>query len=123
MAQISVTKLEEIPCNLCGADQPKLVYIDNSYRICRCRGCSLIYVNPQPVINFDDSELYPSGEDWAEHIRAATKNIFAHGLEDLCSYRPDKGALLDVGCGYGFFWSRHKLTVGSRSGRTFPPRR
>ena len=43
--------LESVACDLCGAMQEVAVYskveADGAYRIVRCSGCGLVYVNPR----------------------------------------------------------------------------
>src|SRR4051812_13851446 len=40
--------LEDVPCDLCGQDDPAHLMTKNDYRVVRCRGCSLVYVTPRP---------------------------------------------------------------------------
>ena len=39
--------MEHVRCNLCGADDTKLVALIDQLRIVRCNRCGLTYVNPR----------------------------------------------------------------------------
>ena len=34
---------ETVPCNLCGADRPEILFEKKGYHIVRCTGCGLVY--------------------------------------------------------------------------------
>ena len=58
--------MEEVPCNLCGANDASLIYearervhgLPGIFRIVRCARCGLAYLNPRPVAAFLNS-YYP----------------------------------------------------------------
>lgn len=39
---------EYVNCDLCGDDNFFLLFIDNNYRLVKCKTCGLVYVNPRP---------------------------------------------------------------------------
>lgn len=97
--------LISVRCNLCGADDDDLVCFDQSYRICRCKQCSLLYVNPQPVLEQgEDVQFYEDQQIVvdADFIKAKLP-VYEQGLTLLDGALPDRGKLLDVGCGLGVF--------------------
>ncbi len=89
---------EYISCNLCGSFKTKKLF----YNIVRCVKCGLVYQNPRPsetniTEGFRASEIYIS-----EHIDKSKEKVFKWLLKRIDSVA-EKGKLLDVGCGKGFF--------------------
>ena len=104
----SVPELRFIPCSLCGGYDTTPIAIQNGYRIVRCRGCGLVYVNPRPSED-DLSALYAdyhvrNGENevcWNKLMCGVFRETADHlGAMLNGLLRP---RLLDVGCGYGGF--------------------
>lgn len=105
-------KLEQIPCNLCGANESEGLYRKGGLDIARCRQCGLVYANPR----LTQSEIWkrysptyfwneympahnaPNGEFAAEWHRQRARPI----LDYLKPYQKS-GSLLEVGCAAGFF--------------------
>jgi 2-polyprenyl-3-methyl-5-hydroxy-6-metoxy-1,4-benzoquinol methylase len=116
--------LEHVDCNLCGADDPFVVYparyeeakpeeIMETFRssgdeilvdqMVRCRRCGLQYLNPRLK-----SDLiltgYSQGTDEAfVSQNEARERTFYKSLDLIEKRRPDKGKLLDVGTAGGAF--------------------
>lgn len=116
--------LEHVPCNLCGADDYAVLYpatVDEytvadvdlyrqsdpnnlSCRIVKCRRCGLIYANPRERADLL-AEIYRDVEDDAYlEIKPAKDASYRWNIERLERW-VDRGAVLDVGCGHGFFLS------------------
>lgn len=101
-------KLRNIPCNLCGTNNTRLITTEREFNVCKCKNCSLIYVNLQPYEMEGNSlgyyDYWDTSEDSIKSRIAAHKNVFMHGIRILerISYGK-KGKLLDIGCGYGHF--------------------
>jgi len=118
--------LINVKCNLCGADDYRVLYDStvkdtspsledcvstiNRYasfnRVVSCRSCGLVYANPrdaglkrlyEQVV--DDEYL----ESW--HDRART---FRNHIRILESFKKEKGRLLDIGCYGGIFLDEAK---------------
>ena len=105
--------LEYVPCNLCGADDSQLAYHKHNLDTRRCRGCSLVYVNPR-LKPEQVWQRYGRDYFWNEYLPAHSApggqvNLALHRqrygtfLSYLESHCQGKGHLLDVGCGAGFF--------------------
>ena len=114
--------LEHVPCNLCGADDYAVVYpstVDEytladvdlyrqsdpnnlSCRIVKCRRCGLVYANPRESAALL-AELCRDVEDnvYLEQ-RPAKEASYRWNVARLERYVRG-GAVVDVGCGHGFF--------------------
>lgn len=93
-------------CNLCGKADTSFIAEQNSFKIVECNLCGFVYVNPRPKANalkdfYTDYHRKRIGEPllWKPYMQKVfTKS--ANLLDKLC---PQKGRILDIGCGYGFF--------------------
>jgi len=97
--------LEYINCNLCGADEPKILIRRESANIVKCKKCGLIYVNPRRVESerLQDIILDGVGVEHKKIVWYDSKlNLFKHNIEKIKQYY-SIGKLLDIGCGYGIF--------------------
>ena len=106
-----VAPTEFVRCNLCDEDNAEHLATQAGFRIVRCRGCGLVYVNPRPAADALCS-LYADyhfrgGENEASWDRLMS-GVFREGADGLCSSRNGSGPgrLLDVGCGFGVFVAR-----------------
>ena len=93
-------------CNLCGAYETSVIAIQDDYRMVRCARCGLVYLNPRPepeilttMYNDYHQRDGRDGETWAVLME---KN-FRDASALLNRTFPERGKLLDIGCGYGHF--------------------
>lgn len=121
MAQISKHVLmETVNCNLCGSDSARKFMKVDGFNIVKCRRCGLVFVNPRLKFN-QLAEIYMDGtyyknpsfnsnqngaslygyEDYLKDEEEILKT-FARRLDTIEKYS-NRGKLLDVGCGLGFF--------------------
>jgi len=106
MATTSLPLREAVACDLCGKDDPAPLVTKNSYRVVRCRGCGLVYVNPRPsptglVALYDKETFHHHQVTRAEDLAWREQALARLALIDR--HRPERGALLDVGCSAGWF--------------------
>jgi len=111
--------MEETTCNLCGADNAELVYVEKdrlmklpgSFRLVRCRQCGLFYLNPRPTPeemgSYYPQEYIPYAVA-QEHSRTRMHYLNrSYGNQKraraIGALRPQGGKLLDVGCASGEF--------------------
>ncbi|MBV6518280.1 MAG: hypothetical protein DCC43_00775 [Candidatus Brocadia sp.] len=98
--------MKYVNCNLCNADDTFLVTTQNGYKVVRCKSCGLVYVNPRPdneaLKHLYDEYHQRNGKDVNDWAKLMGKN-FKEILLFLNKALPDKGKLLDIGCGYGHF--------------------
>lgn len=102
--------LVETRCNLCDSDDFKVLAhvavspVKGHSTLVRCNNCGLAYVNPRHSVQrekqFYQSEYHEAHDDriW----RDARINIFKVNLAKIES-RQQRGRILDVGCGRGYF--------------------
>lgn len=98
----------DVACTLCGARDESLEKTERGFRVVRCARCGHIYVNPRPAaaaLRRDYQEYLPDDPAGIEAWRAMMEPCEARAA-DLLAARSAPGALLDVGCGYGFFLAR-----------------
>lgn len=97
--------LKEVDCDLCGSAEKILVKTEEGFPISRCRNCSLIYVSRIPNIEEGKviGEYYEGSPAEIEANEWRYKDVSKYLVAEINKLHDDKGALLDVGCGYGFF--------------------
>jgi len=111
--------MEEVNCNLCGANDAELIYVQKdrlmklpgSFCLVQCRQCGLLYLNPRPTLE-EIKRYYPeeygpynvTPEDEPSWINRLDHNYGywkrARLVNRAC---PRGGRVLDVGCATGNF--------------------
>jgi SAM-dependent methyltransferase len=123
--EITASSAPQLPCALCGASTATLVLEKRisgpdgalPFRLWRCQSCALVRTEPQLAPR--NLEPYYAEEYWGEGgVEATDENWIRrdqrHRTGFLARFR-GRGAVLDVGCGLGFFlraldanrWDRH----------------
>jgi len=103
--------LENVNCNLCGADNTILLFKANGFNIVKCKSCSLTYVNPrfrgEQLEDIYSSETYYTGKapDTRSLDYFSMLDELRHGATDrinkIMRYKSG-GKFLDVGCALGY---------------------
>lgn len=115
---------EHLPCNLCGANNYKVIYparyenetqadLIEKFRaagdetlidqIVKCKKCGFIYVNPR-IKSAMIVQGYSEGSDETHVGQAKGREItFAKNLKIINEFRPNKGRILDIGTAGGSF--------------------
>ncbi len=94
-------------CYICGGNKTSLIKREGVWEVVQCKNCTFVYVTPLP----DEQFLYlhyqtylPTGDISIEQWRTMMSGIFKRSLDAIeTRYGFSRGALLDIGCGYGFF--------------------
>jgi 2-polyprenyl-3-methyl-5-hydroxy-6-metoxy-1,4-benzoquinol methylase len=104
--------LETIPCNICGSEESKTLYVKGGLPIARCLKCGLVYANPR-LTQAEIWQRYSPAYFWDEYMPAhhASQGQYAaevhrqRNLPMLVLVRPYRrlNTLLEVGCAAGFF--------------------
>lgn len=107
-----MTRVESIPCCVCGDEGFHEVGRVGEWRIGRCPSCALVRVNPVPFFepSPEFSELSRDFQ-YTQFQHTVTDDVFQHDLEQFraqsaAAARIGEGVararrFLDVGCGYG----------------------
>lgn len=102
-----------VKCNLCGADNTKLLFIEKGFNTLKCQKCGLIYLNPRPseqeVRKIYSKDFFTGQSSCGIQGTGgylATRELIIKSanetLKTIEKYR-EKGRILDVGCATGFF--------------------
>lgn len=124
--------LVETHCNLCNANDFTTLAdvvispIKEYSALVRCRSCGLAYVNPRHPVQrekqFYQSEYHEAHSD--KTWRDARIGVFQTNLARIETQR-ERGRLLDVGCGRGYFlelagqrgWDTHGVEISRSASR------
>jgi 2-polyprenyl-3-methyl-5-hydroxy-6-metoxy-1,4-benzoquinol methylase len=118
--------VEEVPCLLCGADEPQRLFEKEGFTFVQCGPCDFIYVNPQ--LREDAVRDFYEDEDHSTLIEQLVASSNDYRKERFGKERLDivesfakraPGRLLDVGCTTGFFleaaaergWDAHGMEL------------
>ncbi len=104
----------EVPCNLCGAENPQTLFeagVAQVNRIVECRQCGLMYSSPrirlvdQDAIKDYDPGLTSAAADY-DPTRYDKERLqvrdYADTRAELARLYPQRGSLVEIGCGMGF---------------------
>jgi 2-polyprenyl-3-methyl-5-hydroxy-6-metoxy-1,4-benzoquinol methylase len=131
--------METINCPLCQADDaPDLMSVYDWYNgnggpfmFVRCRRCGLTYLNPRPsgteLLSYNKTmwDRWSISDQSTENIGSpqTALNTYREIITELNKRKPDKGKLLEVGCGEGGFlkvcqaqgWDVYGLDISEES--------
>lgn len=110
--------MEEIDCNLCGSSERNVVYhykedrfgLGGDFKLVKCRGCGLIYLNPRPtraeILEYYPSTYEPYNLAESKKVSALAQWVQRYGLHRRCravAKWKKSGRLLDLGAATGSF--------------------
>lgn len=100
-----------VTCDLCGADNPELLFVKDTFRHVRCSRCGMVYVTPRLRDVSGHQEIFYenyacSSGDYAEIASkddrgSRKKRLIAEAESYRLYYKT--GYILDIGCGFGGF--------------------
>lgn len=126
----------EVPCYLCGRDDPAEMFRQEPYRVVRCRGCRLVYTLPrldeQQLAAMYQTAYWRSDEakefGYTDYLgdRELYLNTYRMRRRVITSRKPVPGRVLDVGSAAGFFlatmqeigWECHGVELSESMART-----
>jgi 2-polyprenyl-3-methyl-5-hydroxy-6-metoxy-1,4-benzoquinol methylase len=106
---------EVVPfCYVCGSHH--IQNLDPEFNFCRCASCKYVFDSPRPSFAEISAFYSKAGkyDAWLEEERARDV-LWKRRLKKLLRHRP-KGALLDIGTGYGQFLHHAKLFFSEVTG-------
>jgi len=99
--------IRDAQCRICGSKDSRFIIKDGEWDIIQCKACSFVYVTPLPTEQFlylHYQQYLPSENIRIEQWRTMMSDIFLKSLDVIdVRYNYQRGTLLDIGCGYGFF--------------------
>jgi SAM-dependent methyltransferase len=98
-------------CPVCGAANLNLFQeAEPPYRVLRCAGCGIVFVDPQPetITGVYEDEYY---RPWIDSQEVSRRALWERRLRDIERLCPERGRLLDIGCGIPMF-----LEIARRNG-------
>jgi 2-polyprenyl-3-methyl-5-hydroxy-6-metoxy-1,4-benzoquinol methylase len=107
-SNLADTERHTVSCDLCGSDRASTWFVKGGDTYVRCRGCNLVYLNPQPSDAelgeiYGDSYYDAWGLDHGEESVARLKRRTFRGLlKQISLVAGASGPLLDVGCATGY---------------------
>lgn len=117
--------MQYVACNLCGADSTRGIAAHNGFHVVECTECRLVYVNPRPspqaLVALYRDYHQRGGKDESSWGRLMSLN-FKQASSLLNELFPERGTLLDVGCGYGHFVARMRRFGWTAAGIDPSPR-
>jgi len=100
-----------VVCDLCGTDDPELLFEKETFRHVRCRRCGLVYVTPRLRAVIDRQKIFYEGvachsggfgELLKREYSGRRKRKLRGEAADYLPYHTT-GHILDIGCGLGGF--------------------
>ncbi|MBI4423983.1 MAG: class I SAM-dependent methyltransferase [Elusimicrobia bacterium] len=107
--------METVPCPVCGGAEPVELFStpdpdglgEVPFRLVRCRGCGLPFVNPRPTASelgrFYFREYYKKPSPLTAGLVAGAVRLLMRHRAGKILRRKASGRVLDVGCGEGSF--------------------
>ena len=120
--------LETADCPLCGAGSGRPTRFDfTPYKLARCAECGLYFcatrLTPKSVAELYAHRNYFEGQGYDSYAaqEPALRLTFRRFLKKLNNRFPLQGALLEIGCGYGYLLDEARPYFQRRVGTDFSP--
>ena len=96
------TRWEKLPCPVCGSESFEALFEKRGEPFVRCRGCSLIMINPRP--HYDDIITTYNSEYGNLYLNKKAKKLrrIRPWVKKIKSNYVSGGRWLDIGCSVGF---------------------
>ena len=100
-----VNTIDEIKhhCDLCGHTESAFLIKENGFSICKCLDCNLIFVLDPPQRSEDDDVEYFYSQSQIDQNKNRYSDVNEYYSKKITDLRPERGRILDIGCGFGFF--------------------
>ena len=117
-------------CSICGCNGNSLVLtLEHEYGIRKCDKCSFVFLSPRPIESsmheIYSSETYYSGDGsgYSSYDEQEKSLLMTYKklLKKLNTLDLEKGNLLEIGCGYGYFLDLASAEFASARGTELAP--
>lgn len=133
---LSAVPRREIPCYLCGRDDPEVLFTDPPWRVVRCPECTLVYVlprlDPDEIRAMYQSAYWRSDHakdfGYTDYLRDRDLYLATYRMrrEVITTRKPAAGRVLDVGSAAGYFlatmseigWECHGIELSEEMAET-----
>jgi SAM-dependent methyltransferase len=108
------TNMEYANCDLCGADDTTLLFVEKDrmthregeFNVVKCNSCGLVYLNPRPtqakISEFYPGEYSPFKSDKNRLIKYVERKIAEKSVKEIKRLvNKDNIKILEIGCGTG----------------------
>ncbi|OGW84229.1 MAG: hypothetical protein A2987_06125 [Omnitrophica bacterium RIFCSPLOWO2_01_FULL_45_10] len=103
-------QFEYLPCNICNSTKNtplgkrKSAGVGLETNIVQCSSCGLIYPNPTPLLmDIEIQDYFNKPDEYFSTSTSRRFKLFEDALRQIECVKPEKGRILDVGCGRGEF--------------------
>ncbi len=95
--------MKDTGCYLCSSNNYRLITQKSKYSIVKCDNCDFIFTTPIP--SREEIATYYRRFDYKDSLSAekVIRSDAKRSLKKIAKYVKEKGELLDVGCGRGYF--------------------
>jgi len=99
---IGRNKYEFVLCNICNSNDTITLFEYELGRVVRCKKCGLIYKNPRLTEDEFNKILESAPQQINVDVCSSKEELFSNFLKKIEKIK-NKGKILDVGCGSGYF--------------------
>jgi 2-polyprenyl-3-methyl-5-hydroxy-6-metoxy-1,4-benzoquinol methylase len=106
VVEAELAEREAVQCPLCLTDPQPFGVDPQGFQLVRCPKCDLEFLSPRPRLELLAERVYGRNyhhEAGDFELTPENRALFGHQLEQLERLLPQRGAVLDVGCGGGAF--------------------
>jgi 2-polyprenyl-3-methyl-5-hydroxy-6-metoxy-1,4-benzoquinol methylase len=133
---VAAVPSREVPCYLCGRDDPRVMFRQEPYRVVRCQGCGLVYtlprLAPDQLAAMYQTAYWRSDQakefGYTDYLADRELYLATYRMrrEVITRRKPAPGRVLDVGSAAGYFlavmkevgWECHGVELSAAMAET-----
>ena len=103
---VDMGKCVNLPCDLCNADDVKLITVSNGFNLVQCKKCGFVYINPRPpkeLLRDFYREYFLEENEHVDAWKREFRGLYLEVMDRINKTYKSKGRILDIGCSFGFF--------------------